>query len=159
VHSYDVNKMCSYLVEPIRYRKVVVEMMGPGSNSGPGDAKPHINLTRDKELAISAAVETFEKRCDEIWKLRESLCEQVKHTRVSRGSELENMRSFVQVRAYILYASFCSLYRVLDVKFAVQGGVVVMVTPTQVACFSTVFLQMRGELCRYMGIWKHFKTH
>ncbi|NJR42191.1 MAG: hypothetical protein HC767_05565 [Akkermansiaceae bacterium] len=92
---YDVR---SYLVEPIRYRKVVVEMMGSGANSGPNDSKPHINLNRDQEMAISAAVETFEKRCDEIWKMRENLCEQVKQTRVSRGSELENMRSFIQVR-------------------------------------------------------------
>ena len=95
--------LCSYLVEPIRYRKVVVEMMGPGAgNSGSNDAKPHINLNRDQELAISAAVETFEKRCDEVWKMRETLCEQVKQTRVSRGSELENMRSFIQVRSAIV---------------------------------------------------------
>ena len=85
-------------MEPIRYRKVVVEMMGPGAgNSGSNDSKPHINLNRDQELAISAAVGTFEKRCDEVWKMRESLCEQVRQTRVSRGSELENMRSFIQV--------------------------------------------------------------
>ena len=71
--------------------------MGPGSGSGNNDSKPHISLNRDQELAISAAVETFEKRCDEVWKMRENLCEQVKQTRVSRGSELENMRSFIQV--------------------------------------------------------------
>jgi hypothetical protein len=99
VSSNDVCSVCSYLVEPIRYRKVVVEMMGPGASSGGADTKPHINLNRDQELAISEAVETFEKRCDEIWKMRENLCEQVKHTRVSRGSELENMRSFIQVCA------------------------------------------------------------
>lgn len=99
--------MCSYLVEPIRYRKVVVEMMGSG-NSGSSDAKPHINLNRDQELAISSAVETFEKRCDEVWKMRENLCEQVKQTRVCRGSELENMRSFIQVCCVLLLLCCCS---------------------------------------------------
>jgi len=77
--------MCSYMVEPVRYRKVVVEMMGSGGVASPAsasDTKPHILLTRDQELAISNAVETFEKKCEELRGQREGICDSIKQYRV-----------------------------------------------------------------------------
>lgn len=110
--------VCSYMVEPVRYRKVVVEMMGSGGLASPAsssDTKPHILLTRDQELAISNAVETFEKKCEELRGQREGICEAVKQYRVGRGSELENMRAFIQVRAFShASALICTAIRTLN---------------------------------------------
>lgn len=104
------------MVEPVRYRKVVVEMMGNGGLATPAssaDTKPHILLTRDQELAISNAVETFEKKCEELRGQREGICEAIKQYRVGRGSELENMRAFIQVCTSVLSSvpKWCSCSR------------------------------------------------
>lgn len=103
------------MVEPVRYRKVVVEMMGNGGLATPAssaDTKPHILLTRDQQLAISNAVETFEKKCEELRGQREGICEAIKQYRVGRGSELENMRAFIQVCTCVLVClpELCSCY-------------------------------------------------
>lgn len=88
------------MVEPVRYRKVIVEMMGTGGLGSPAsssDASTHILLTRDQELAISNAVEAYEKKCEELRAQREGICDTIKQHRVGHGSELENMRAFIQV--------------------------------------------------------------
>jgi hypothetical protein len=94
---------CSYLVEPIRYRKVVIEILGANSAAagGPGQAADNTNiaLSRDQELAISSAVEAFDKKTAAIWQLRAEALDAVKSCQGRRGSELDNMRSFLKVRA------------------------------------------------------------
>lgn len=94
-------RSCSYLVEPIRYRKVVVDILGPtaaaAAAANPEDADA-IPLSPDQELRIAAQVDQFDKAMGIIWQARLEAAEGLQACRGRRASELDNMRTFLQVR-------------------------------------------------------------
>lgn len=98
-------------MEPIRYRRVVVEILGSsaaGAGGGSADDDNALALTREQELAISAAVDAFDKATAAIWAARAEAVEAIKASRGRRGSELDNMRAFLQARSYACCQALCA---------------------------------------------------
>jgi hypothetical protein len=89
---------CSYLIEPIRYRKVVVEILGPTAAAAVPDESDTIPLSPDQELRIHAEIDRFDKAMATIWQLRLEALEAIKKSCRRCNSEVDNMQNFLLVR-------------------------------------------------------------
>jgi hypothetical protein len=93
------------LIEPIRYRKVVVEILGPGAAAAVADESNTVPLSPDQVLRIHAETDRFDKAMATIWKLRLEALEALKKSCRRCSSEVENMQNFLLVSCSVALKS------------------------------------------------------